>query len=200
MTHAKVEDATARAWTQFAVRLQRYLRRQLPTAADADDVLQEVFVRVHRHADELDGRTDLSAWLFAVARSAVVDHRRRHGRRSSIRDGGDLERDEESDQTSAEHAGIAAGIRRFVAELPEPYARAVTLVDLEGRSMKEAADALGLSVSGAKSRVQRGRALVRDGLLRCCHFVVDRYGTVLDARPWCCCCPEDSPVPLRPRR
>jgi RNA polymerase sigma-70 factor (ECF subfamily) len=191
------DHATARTWAEFGKRLRGYLRRQLPTAADADDVLQEVFVRVHRHAGELESRTDLAAWLFAIARSAVIDHRRR----ASVRAGVGPDRDEEPDEAALTvHADIAAGLRRLVSELPGPYARAVTLVDLEGRSMKEAADALGLSVSGAKSRVQRGRALVRDALLRCCHFVVDRYGIVLDARPWCCCCPEDAPVPLRPRR
>ncbi len=194
------DDGTARVFSAFGGRLRGYLRRQLPSAADADDVLQEVFVRVHRHADELDQRTDLAAWLFAVTRSAVVDFHRRHGRPALARAAED-QRDADSGEAAlAEHAGIAADLRRFIAALPERYARAVTLVDLEGRSMKYAADALGLSVSGAKSRVQRGRALVRDALLRCCHFVVDRYGTVLDARPWCCCCPEDAPVPLRARR
>jgi RNA polymerase sigma-70 factor (ECF subfamily) len=180
---------TTRIWRDFSGKLRGYLRRQLGSSADADDVLQDVFLRVHRHAGGLDRRTHLSGWLFAVARSALVDFERRRRRPVAAPD-----EEDDVEEELAEHAGIAAGLRALVASLPEGYAQAVTLVDLEGHSLRDAAARLGLSLSGAKSRVQRGRRLVRDALLRCCHFVVDRYGTILDVQAACCCCAEEKPA------
>ncbi len=180
---------TASIWEACSGKLRAYLRHRLRSAADADDVLQEVFVRVHRHAGQLGHEAHLSGWLYAMTRSALVDFQRRSRRPVSAppAEEGHLEAE------LAEHAGIAAGLREIVGSLPERYAQAVSLVDLDGLSFKDAADVLGLSVSGAKSRVQRGRSMVRDALLRCCHFVVDRYGTILDAQPVCCCV-DESPA------
>lgn len=181
---------TTRLWSEFSERLRAYLRRHLRSSADVEDVLQDVFVRVHRYAGQLDREAHLSGWLFAVTRSALVDFQRRRVKPISapaLEEG-------EVEVELAEHASIAASLRELVSSLPEGYARAVTLVDLDGLSLKDAADRLGLTLSGAKSRVQRGRRLVRDVLLRCCHFVVDRYGTILEAQPVCCCCAEDRPA------
>jgi RNA polymerase sigma-70 factor (ECF subfamily) len=162
-----MEHDTASIWRACSGKVRAYLRHHLRSAADADDVLQDVFVRVHRHADRLDREVHLSGWVFSVARSALVDFQRRGHRHVSVPASGD----EEVDAALTEHAEIAAGLRELVASLPGGYARAVTLVDLDGLSFQEAADRLGLSVSGAKSRVQRGRRMVRDALLQCCHFV-----------------------------
>jgi len=183
-------------WEASSARLRAYLRHHLRSAADAEDVLQDLFVRVHRHVAQLDREAHLSGWLFTVARSALVDFQRRQKRSPAIAalEDGDLEPE------LAEHATIAAGVRELVDSLPQGYARAVTLVDLDGLSFKEAAARLGLSISGAKSRVQRGRRMLRDALMRCCHFVVDRYGTILEAQELCCCCPEEPPASPRAAR
>lgn len=186
---------TAGVWRACSGRVRAYLRRRLRSAADADDVLQEVFLRVHRHACRLEGEVCSSGWLFAVARSALVDFlRRRRPALAAAMDGEVGAEEAGSEDELAEHTEIAAGLRALVASLPEGYARAVTLVDLDGLTFAEAAVQLGLSLSGAKSRVQRGRRLVREALLRCCHFVVDRYGTILEAQAACCCCAE-APAP-----
>jgi RNA polymerase sigma-70 factor (ECF subfamily) len=191
-----MDHDAATIWEACSARLRGYLRHHLRSAADVDDVLQDVFVRVHRHARDLDRDAHLSGWLFAVARSALVDFQRRRRKPMPV----SAIEEEDVDADLAEHTEIAAGLRELVTSLPEGYASAVTLVDLDGLSFKEAAERLGLSLSGAKSRVQRGRRLVRDALLRCCHFVVDRYGTILEAQPACCCCAEETRTPRAARR
>jgi RNA polymerase sigma-70 factor (ECF subfamily) len=68
--------------------------------------------------------------------------------------------------------------------LPEPYSQALILTEYEGLSQKEMAERLGISFSGAKSRVQRARRKLRDLLLQCCHFELDRRA-FLDYYPYC---------------
>ena len=180
-----MERDTSEIWNAFSGKLRGFLHRSLANPADVEDVLQDVFVKVHRHASRLGEEAHLSGWVFAVARNAVVDSRRR--RRGTGPSPAEEPATEDEPDLST-HSEVAGGLRELIGELPEKYARALILVDLEGTPFQEAARTLGLSVSGAKSRVQRGRAMVRDALLRCCHFVLNRYGTILDAEPACCCC------------
>jgi RNA polymerase sigma-70 factor (ECF subfamily) len=63
------------------------------------------------------------------------------------------------------------------------YRDAIIATEYDGLSQVELAQRLGLSVSAAKSRVQRARAMVRETIERCCHFDVDHYGTVVDYTP-----------------
>lgn len=180
-----MERDTSEIWNAFSGKLRGFLHRSLGNSADVDDVLQDVFLKIHRGAAQLGGEAHVSGWVFTVARNAVVDFgRRRRGSSPAP----DEEPAAESEPDLSTHAEIAGGLRALIAELPEKYARAIVLVDLEGKPFQEAARVLGLSVSGAKSRVQRARAMVRDALMRCCHFVLDRYGTILDAERACCCC------------
>jgi len=93
----------------------------------------------------------------------------------------------DADETSAEQE-IASGLREMVESLPEKYRQALLLVEFEGLSQIKLAKKLGISVSGAKSRVQRGRRMIKDALMRCCHFEFDKYGTIIDSHPITCCC------------
>jgi RNA polymerase sigma-70 factor (ECF subfamily) len=78
----------------------------------------------------------------------------------------------------------------MIEELPDEYQVALRLTELEGLTQQELAARTGLSLSGAKSRVQRGRKMLREMLLACCHFEFDRHGKVIDYYPECQCCSE----------
>jgi RNA polymerase sigma-70 factor, ECF subfamily len=85
-------------------------------------------------------------------------------------------------------AEIAAGLKNFIACLPEKYRQALLLTEFEGFSQLRLAESLGISLSGAKSQVQRGRAQLRQALLECCHFEFDRRGNLQDYIPRQECC------------
>ena len=80
----------------------------------------------------------------------------------------------------------------MIEGLPVKHREALKLTEYEGMTQKELAAKLGISISGAKSRVQRARAMLKDALMQCCHFELDRYGTVIDYHPRTCssCSPE----------
>ena len=84
---------------------------------------------------------------------------------------------------------VALYVAMFVPFLPSPYREAITLVELEGKTHREAAEMLGISVSGMKSRVQRGRAKLRELLEACCEVAVDARGKVIacERRDQDCC-------------
>lgn len=173
---------TGELWTRFARDLTAYCRRRIPDAQDVEDLLQETFVRIHAGLPALRSQDRLSVWLYRVARSVLEDHRRRAPRTLPLADDESIaDGREESDFTLNREVGAWA--RLFLEVLPPEYRDAVRMADVDGLPQSEIARALGLSVSGAKSRVQRGRAMVRTALLNCCHVDFDRRGNVLETRP-----------------
>jgi RNA polymerase sigma-70 factor (ECF subfamily) len=156
-------------------------RRVAP--GDVDDVMQEILQRVHTSADALDDDTRFAAWLHRVARNAIADHHRRAGRRDAKHDAFATEwRDPAADDEDAV-ASLAVFVRAFVEMLPSPYREALQLTEIEGLTMREAAEREGVSVSGMKSRVQRGRRLLRELFEACCEIALDARGRVVEYAP-----------------
>jgi len=76
----------------------------------------------------------------------------------------------------------------MVKSLPEQDRQALVLTEYQGLTQKEYGERLGLSFSGAKSRVQRAREKLKQMLLECCHFELDRRNHIIDYQPHCRCC------------
>ena len=151
--------------------------------AEVDDVLQDVFVRLQRGVGALADEQRLEAWVYRVARSAIVDQYRTRARHGVPADTEATEQPAENDDEPQAERELAGCVPQFVAALPEPYREALTLTDLQGLTQKEAAERLGVSLSGMKSRVQRGRAKLREAFDACCHIALDTRGGVVDYEP-----------------
>jgi RNA polymerase sigma factor (sigma-70 family) len=143
--------------------LHRMLARALGSRADAEDVLQEVFVRAWRALPAFRGDARFSTWIYRIALNEASRHRAYASRRPlpvddlladvpDLRDGPDL---------LAEADELEACLERWIAELPPHYRIAVVLRDVEGLTNEEAAEALDLDVRNFKSRLHRGRMALR---------------------------------------
>lgn len=170
-------DATSRgSWELLAERLGAFINRRLP-AEDAEDVRQEVLLKIFKGASHLDDETRFGPWVYSVARNAVIDRLR--SRKLPLSSLDDVPEPPESDEPDARP--LLTCVAPFVARLPSPYREAITLTDLRGLTQQEAAEMSDLSLSGMKSRVQRGRKMLRDMFEECCHLTVDARGRVIDA-------------------
>jgi RNA polymerase sigma-70 factor, ECF subfamily len=174
------------AWQELRARLQPYVARRVASASDADDVLQEVLVRMHRSLGQLREQERFGSWVFRIAEHAIIDNARMRARHpvipvSSAEPAAD--RYDESGEDDALLPALTECVALFVARLPSPYREAVTLTELEGLSQKDAAELLGLSLSGLKSRVQRGRQKMRAMFEACCEISLDCRGRVLECKP-----------------
>ncbi len=178
--------STETVWQEFRDRLFLYIRGQVRTERDAEDILQLVFTRVHSHAERLDGLESVSAWVFSIAKNAVTDHYRAEAAASRALDR--FARHEEgavSEPGAGEeepNSALAKCLSPLVRRLPPHYAEALELAELEGLSQSEAAQRAGLSLSGMKSRVTRGRVKLKELLLQCCTVELDRRRRVVDFR------------------
>ncbi len=154
------------------------LRRQVTRivgASDAEDIVQDAFVRIIERQDELEDQR-LAGWLHRVAKNAAIDHLRR--RRSVPLDHEPIAELPEDD---ADIEALARCVSQHAASLPEPYAEALRLTELEGLTQRAAAARIGVPLSTLKSRVQRGRARVVKDITTCCEVRVDRRGRPYEA-------------------
>jgi RNA polymerase sigma-70 factor (ECF subfamily) len=178
------------AWDELEGHLRPFVARRLAEPSDVDDVLQDIYLRIQAGVGSLRDSERFGPWVYQVARSALADHGRVRARHPLPPTDPTGERaaappaTADSSDESAEQA-LAKNIAVFVAALPSPYREAITLTELQGMSQKDAAEMLGISLSGMKSRVQRGRQQVREMLQACCEIALDARGRVLsyDRRP-----------------
>lgn len=180
-------DPTAH-WWPFVAGVRAFVARRVP-AQDVDDVAQEVMVRLHRGAASLREAERAESWVYGVARRTVADYYRGRsvGGESVIEEA--LPADEAPRKgfgsfpgEHSVHEEVLSWLRPMAEELPKRYREALLLADFEDHTQQEVADELGLSLSGAKSRVQRARVMLGEHLRRCCEIELGADGEVADFR------------------
>jgi RNA polymerase sigma-70 factor (ECF subfamily) len=160
--------------------LHRFIQRRVGETAVADDILQEVFLRVLIRIGTLHNPQKLRSWLYHITRHAIVDYYRTHQPWHELPE--ELRTPVHEDATQARQ-DLAHCLPSLMQALPEAYRDALLLSDMAGQTQRHVAAQQGLSVSGAKSRVQRGRVMLRALLERCCQVAFDHRGTVMAYEP-----------------
>ena len=167
-------DCVMRAWREHEGELRRWLTRQTGDADAADDLLQDVFIKAMRQGQGFCALDNSRAWLFQVARNAVVDAARtRHP-------GAELD-----DELPAPPAPARAAVdeldrclARALQTLDEPDRDIVQACDLDEQTVRAYAQARALSLAAAKSRLLRARQRLRDALVTHCAVQFDGQGQV----------------------
>lgn len=185
------------AWAEVLAQLRGYVRRRIADPHRADDLVGDIVLRIHHSLGTLDDRDRLAHWVGRIARNAVVDEYRRAARArelpvAAVDDAPAADADGDPAGSLAE---LAACLRPLLAGLSPEQRRAVELVDLDGWPQARAARHEGISVSGLKSRVQRGRRRLADLLGRCCTLTLDARGLPVEHTPTgsCGCGAEAQP-------
>jgi RNA polymerase sigma-70 factor, ECF subfamily len=166
------------AWHEHEAELRGWLRRRMANSVDAEDVLQDVFLKAMRQGERFCAIVDARAWLYEVARNTLADRLRLA--RTTVELPEDLRAETEE---AAAVDSLAVCLPRVLSELNSEDREAITLCDLEGLTQEEYARRKGLSLPGAKSRVQRARKRLRERLTQACQVRLDAAGQVSDFVP-----------------
>ncbi|HEY3486502.1 MAG TPA: sigma-70 family RNA polymerase sigma factor [Gammaproteobacteria bacterium] len=167
------------AWSLFNQKLRVYIGRRVD-AASVDDILGDILLRVVEHRDQFDSADNPLAWLYRVAGNIITDHyRRRAVERKALEQAGIDVTEADTDESDS-YAELAQCLRPLIRQLPKDYGDALLLTDINGNTQGAVARELGLSVSGMKSRVQRGREQLKQALRRCCEIEVNKRGRIVD--------------------
>ena len=187
-TPGAAAPTTEQIWHEFGTQLRRFVHRRVLDPDRADDVLAEVMLRIHRNLHRVEDHEHLVRWVYRITRNAIIDEYRRVEREQARRAPLPALTPEPADPVpDDEQAGVlgelAHCMRPLLGGLSPEQRRAVELTELEGLSQAGAAEREGVSVSGMKSRVQRGRRHLAELLGRCCELVLDARGVPMDYTP-----------------
>jgi RNA polymerase sigma-70 factor, ECF subfamily len=179
-------------WQELDASLRAFIGRRVRNQADVDDLVQRVLLQIVKGLSSLRDAERLHAWVYRTARNAIADYYRAPGARREIASGGAADFDTmepvsrrpvEDENESEAIRELAACIEPMLRQLPPAYREAVTLADLQGVDQAEAARRVGVSLSGMKSRVQRGRRQLKAALEQCCRIDLDRRGSIAGYQP-----------------
>lgn len=162
-------------WRTFRGPLLGFVRRRVKHAEDAEDLLAEVFLKLHEHAAELEEVDDMRAWLYQVTRRAIIDHYRKARGAAELTDLVDLPEEPDDDHT----VELAGCVERMMASLADNDRHALATI-AAGATQEEFAQREGLSPTGARSRVQRARTRLIDAFRACCRTEFDSNGRIVE--------------------
>jgi RNA polymerase sigma-70 factor (ECF subfamily) len=164
-------------WREYHDRLLGFIASRVNDPATAEDIVQEVFLRMYTKMDTLKDSSKLRSWMYQIARNAIVDHYRSRRPMEALPETLSMPERDLADQARQE---IGSCLVPIIQNLPEHYREAVMLSEIDGLPQREVAALQGVTLSGAKARVQRGRQIVKEMLTDCCQFEFDQQGTMVD--------------------
>ena len=164
-------------WREYATALHGFIQSRVDDTDIADDILQNVFLNIHTKIDSLKDASKLKPWIYQITRNAIIDHYRSQKAHVELPE---TIMQVEKDNAEMARQEIEGCMLPLIRNLPDTYREAVMLSEIEGLSQKQVAEKLGLSLPAAKSRVQRGRIMVKDMLNDCCRFEIDHRGAMVD--------------------
>ncbi len=179
---------TEAIWNKFHQRLLIYIQGRVSSRQDADDILQEVFLRIHKNLLRLKDDRKITGWIFRIASNAVIDFYRAKADNTNLhnkltRSPVDAEHIHPSRESAVNDsdpvAELSLCIQPLLQDLPEDYRKAIWLTELDGLTQRKAAEKVGISLSSMKARVQRGRRKLKKTLQECCEVKQDHNGRIL---------------------
>lgn len=162
---------------RFDAGLRGFVAARVGDPDSAEDVVQDVYLKIQTRIGTVENEEKIGAWVFRVARNAVYDFYRTRKPTQELDELSSQAPDPTEDELDQR---LHATVKEMLEGLPEDQRTAIYLTEYEGLTQRGLAGRLGISVSGAKSRVQRARARLKMLLLDCCHFELDRRGKVVN--------------------
>jgi RNA polymerase sigma-70 factor, ECF subfamily len=170
-------NTSEEVWQEYHSRLRAFIKTRIIDDAATDDALQNVFLKMHSGLAALKDETKLQSWLYQIARNVIIDYFRSQKPTGEFPDQLQQPETDPGEKVTQE---LADCLQPMIQRLPDTYREAVILSELKGLTQKEVAERQGTSLSGAKSRIQRGRAQLKEMLADCCRLEFDHKGRLCD--------------------
>tara|TARA_R110000850_G_scaffold150497_1_gene273219 strand:+ start:128495 stop:129091 length:597 start_codon:yes stop_codon:yes gene_type:complete len=162
-------------WQEHKNELKNYIFKRVKDESLTDEILQEVLIKVYNFCISKSGVKNLRSWLFQIAQNTIIDYYRKQSKITVKEEFVDAT---EEDENLAFKEAVDY-IKPMLAFLPEKYALPLKLSDIDNVKQSDIAKKLNLSLTATKSRIQRGRQLLKAEFITCCHFETDATGNII---------------------
>ena len=160
-------------WETHKSALTDFIKSKIDDPSLADDILQEISIKLFDNLERKTGIQNHKAWLYQVARNTIADHYRKNKKTEPL--SADLETSENPNVCFCDLSGFV--IQTY---LPKEYSEPLYLSDIEQKSQKEIAETLNLTLTATKSRIQRGRKKLKELIADCIDISYNNKGQIND--------------------
>jgi RNA polymerase sigma-70 factor (ECF subfamily) len=158
-------------------KIQSFIRRRVSAEQDQEDLIQEIFLKFKKNIFTVQDQDRLLPWLYRIAANQINDYYRSRSRAPLITD--HLEKELEiEDQDNSVAQEVAGWLKFFIRNLKPEDQEILRIIELEGKTQKEAAELLGITLTATKSRHQRAKARLKNELEACCRYFLDARGKI----------------------
>jgi RNA polymerase sigma-70 factor (ECF subfamily) len=168
-------------WKNLYGKLHLYLLRNLKDKEIAKDILQDVFLKILEKKESLKNNENYEGWIFRITKNLLIDYYRKSKKVVELQFSAKNNEFEKEEFDIFEK--LSPALEEFIKKLPPKYREPLLLSDIKGLNQKSIAEKLNLSVSGAKSRIQRARKLLKESFFECSTYKFDSLGSVADFQP-----------------
>jgi RNA polymerase sigma-70 factor (ECF subfamily) len=169
-------------YKQFHQALLNFIRSKIKSKEDAEDILQNVFIKIAANVNNLADEDKLQSWIYTITRNAIIDYYRVSATKKSIAMDDDLAHHVLEEETVDNTKGLDQCMTSMINLLPEDYKDIIIDSELKGIKQKDLAEKYGIAYPSMRSRVQRGRERLKQLFYGCCHIETDSHGNILDAQ------------------
>lgn len=166
-------------WIDLHQELRKFIFSKTKDIDASDDILQDVFLKIHLNLHTVTNSSRLTAWVYQITRNAVHDYFRENKFTIRIHDF-DLAEQETEEPL---YQSLSNCINLKINTLPEKYKKAILLTTFKNYSQIALARELDITYSGAKTRVQRAREKLKDLILNCNNVETDQQGNISTYEP-----------------
>jgi RNA polymerase sigma-70 factor, ECF subfamily len=171
-------------WEEFHLELLGFIKTRINDSDTAEDILQEVFVKIHNNTDTLKQNSSLASWVYQITRNTIIDFYRK--KKIDYSDEGvDKPLPMEIEDLNGDFIHC---VKSFISQLPNKYKDILLSITYQNISQKEYAQAQNISYSAAKSRTQRAKEKLKELFLAYCSIQSDSYGNIISFERIKCSC------------
>lgn len=165
-------------WNKFNKKLLNFINSKVNNIHDAEDILQDVFIKIFNKIDQLESKVSTKAWIFTITRNTIIDFYKK--RKDFIVSPNSLNIVvEELEDINEMNDDISKCISNMIYNLPDKYNQVYNMHEKQGMKHKDISKTLDISISASKVRLKRVKDKIKESLLGCCDFKVDEYGNIL---------------------
>lgn len=175
-----MNNSTQKVWLEYHKQLLGFISSKVSDKQMAKDILHEVFIKIHTKMHTLDDITKLKSWVYQITRNTIIDFYRTNKSIKEIPDWIDKPFEIDSTEYIEEELSLCLGF--LIEKLPSKYKQAIQLSEIHNKTQQELANQENISLSGAKSRVQRGRKILKEMLLECCQLEINKHNRIVEVQ------------------
>jgi len=176
-----MEKKLLETWEELNKHLLFFIKKRIKTKEDAEDILQDVYIKLHKNIDTLTDEKKLVSWIYQITRNTINDCYKRCYRIKKVEfEEYHIELTQEEEENLNDE--ILISMKKIIEELPKDSKELIKLYEFEDMSHSEISEKLEIKENTSKSRLKRAKEKLKNQLDECCVFQIDKFGNILDYR------------------